>query len=114
MMQLQDVLDAPRETFNVRRVFGEPIEKGEVTVIPVATVAGGGGGGGGPTDEKTGAETGSGAGFGGMARPAGVYVIRGQEVAWEPSLDVTLIALAGIALGALITLTLGRALRRRR
>ena len=36
------------------------------------------------------------AGFGGMARPAGVYVIRGQEVAWEPSLDVTLIALAGI------------------
>ena len=111
MTQLQNILDAPRDAFNVRRVFGDPIEKGETTVIPVAFVAGGSGGGEGPVGENAGAETGAGGGIGGMARPAGVYVIRGDEVAWEPALDVTLIAMAGIALTAVIALTLGKILR---
>ena len=57
---------------------------------------------------------GEGGGFGGMARPAGVYVVRADGVEWQPALDVTMIAMAGIALAALITLTLGVSLRRRR
>jgi uncharacterized spore protein YtfJ len=112
MAVLQDILSASRDLLNVRRVYGEPFEKGELTVIPVAHVAGGGGGGAGPAEDEGGAESGGG-GFGGMARPVGVYVVKGDRVDWEPALDVTLLGIAGIALAALMTLTLGSVLRRR-
>lgn len=110
MATLQDLMAIPREALNVRRVFGDPIEKGEVTVIPVAHFGGGGGGGeGGDTESGEG----TGGGFGLMARPAGVYVISGDQVRWEPALDITLLGLAGIALAALITVTVRAILRHR-
>ena len=82
----------------VGRAYGEPIEQEGVTVVPAAVVGGGGGGGGDDTDN-------GGAGFGLRARPAGAYVIRGQEVTWVPAVDVTRIVLysfAAFLLGALI------------
>lgn len=91
------------DNFTVGRVFGEPVAKDGVTVIPVAAVAGGGGGGEGPTGGETQGE-GSGGGFGGMARPAGVYVVRAESVEWIPALDVTKIVLAGIALAGLMVI----------
>lgn len=112
MTLMKDVMKSWHDTYTVRRVFGDPIEKDGVTVIPVAMVAGGGGGGNGPADAEGEAE--SGGGFGGMARPAGVYVVRPEGVEWQPALDITLLGMAGIALTALITLVLGWALRRRR
>lgn len=113
MALVNKLMDSWRDTYSVRRVFGEPIEKDGVTIIPVAMVSGGGGGGSGPAEEESGAE-GSGGGFGGMARPVGIFVIHPDTVEWQPALDVTLLGVGGIALAALIALVLGRALRRRR
>jgi uncharacterized spore protein YtfJ len=104
--QARDLGDAG----NVRRVFGEPIERGGVTVIPVAAVRGGGGGGGGDTGPAENGDTAAGTGFGGgwgvNARPVGVYVIRGSDVAWEPARDLNRIVIGGqiVALAALLTL----------
>ena len=113
MALLKDVMGSWRDTYTVRRVFGDPIEKDGLTIIPVAMVAGGGGGGNGPADDGDSAANG-GAGFGGMARPAGVFVVRVDSVVWHPALDVTLLGMAGMLLAALVALVLGRALRRRR
>lgn len=113
MAMVQDMMQSWRDTYTVRRVFGDPVEKDGVTVIPVAMVAGGGGGGSGAAGEGDDAE-GSGGGFGGIARPAGVYVVRADSVEWLPALDITLLGMAGIALTALITLVVARALGRRR
>jgi len=46
MPDIDAMLAGAREAMTVSRVFGEPIERGEVTIIPVAQVQGGGGGGG--------------------------------------------------------------------
>ena len=77
-------------------VYGEPIERGNVTVIPASMVLAGGGGGGGD-DAKSGG-SGEGGGMGLVARPVGAYVIRGDEVAWKPAISpgvVVLVALLG-------------------
>ena len=88
-----------REHFTVRQVFGEPIERDGVTVVPVATIAAGGGGGG-HRDDTT---DDSGGGFGGQAKPAGVYEIRDGEVRWRPAVDVHRLAVVGaLVLGALL------------
>ncbi len=77
-------IERARDVLTVRRVFGEPIERDGVTVIPAAKVRGGGGGGSGsgPNGE------GGGGGFGMSATPAGAYVIRNGTVRWEPALDL--------------------------
>jgi uncharacterized spore protein YtfJ len=113
MAMIQDLMNSWKDTYTVRRVFGDPVEKDGVTIIPVAQVMGGGGGGTAPDEDAGGAES-TGGGFGGMARPAGVYVVRADGVEWQPALDITRLGIAGIALAALITVTLGWALGRKR
>jgi uncharacterized spore protein YtfJ len=112
MPLINGLMDSWKDTYTVRRVFGDPIEKDGVTVIPVAMVAGGGGGGSGESTEDDGG-VGEGGGFGGMARPAGVYVVKADSVEWHPALDITMLGMAGIALTALISLVVGSAIRRR-
>jgi uncharacterized spore protein YtfJ len=101
-MDVAEVLSQTRDSLTVKRVFGEPIERNGVTIVPVAKIAGGGGGGAGQDAEG---EHGSGVGFGVHASPAGAYVIRGDEVTWEPAIDVTRIALFGQVLGLVAILT---------
>ena len=107
-MDVQEVVSQARDAVSVKRVFGDPYEKNGVTVIPAARVGGGAGGGGGegtgPEGEGTG--KGSGTGFGLSARPAGAYVIRGEEVRWQPAVDVNKIILGGqiVAVAALLVL----------
>jgi uncharacterized spore protein YtfJ len=107
-MDVQEVIAQARDAITVKRVFGDPYEKNGVTVIPAARVGGGGGGGGGegegPGGEGSG--KGSGSGFGIAARPAGVYVIRGDDVRWQPAIDVNKIILGAqlVAIAALLTL----------
>ena len=108
MALVKDLMTSWEDAYTVRRVFGDPIEKDGVTVIPVAAVSGGGGGGSGPESE------GSGGGFGGMARPAGVFVVTADRVEWKPAIDITVLGIAGVLLGGLIAIVLGRALGRRR
>lgn len=106
-MDVQEMLTEARDAMNVRRVYGEPFEKNGVTVLPAASVRGGGGGGSGEGPEGEG--KGTGGGFGLMARPVGAYVIRGEEVRWEPAVDATRMALMGQAV-ALIALLVIRSI----
>lgn len=79
----------------VNRVFGDPVTRDGVTVIPVSHVGGGGGGGSG-REVQGGAEKtagrqsgeGSGGGLGWTGHPCGVVVLRDGEVRWVPALDV--------------------------
>jgi uncharacterized spore protein YtfJ len=108
-MDVNELMTQARDAISVKRVFGEPIEREGVTVIPVARVMGGYGFGGGPaagrregtspTDEPQ-----YGAGSGLMAGPAGVYVIRGTEVDWEPAISVERLVLTSGFVAVLVLL----------
>jgi uncharacterized spore protein YtfJ len=102
-MQIDEILAQARDTMTVKRVFGDPIERDGMTVIPVANVMGGGGGGRGDSPDQG---TGSGAGFAVRATPAGVYVIRDGMVEWEPAVDMGRVILVGqlVAIVALLAL----------
>ena len=89
---VDEALRGVRDSLTVKKVFGEPFEKNGVTVIPAAHVWGAGGGGGGEGQNDQGVGSGFGTGFSLMARPAGAYIIKGDEVSWQPALDVTRIA----------------------
>ncbi len=95
-MDAKELLDQARDAMTARRVFGEPIERDGTMLLPVASVMGGAGGGSGRMAGASAGETtegaktpeeGTGYGFGMMARPLGVYVIRGEEVTWQPAVD---------------------------
>ena len=102
-MQASEILTQARDTMTVKRVFGDPIQQDGVTIVPVAKIAGGGGGGGG---ESNNGESGSGAGFGINATPAGVYVIQGGEVRWEPAVDINRVIFMGQLIGLVVILTI--------
>jgi uncharacterized spore protein YtfJ len=89
-------------------VFGELVERDGVALVPVARVMGGGGGGQGFNQ----GEQGEGAGFGVVARPAGMYVVRGQDVQWKPAVDANRLITSAAAV--IVSVVLARALRRRR
>lgn len=100
MVKVDELVERAQETFSGRRVFGDPIQQNGVTVLPAADVVGGGGGGGGHDEEG---QEGMGGGFGLRARPAGVYVIDGGKVRWQPAVDVNrlLSTLASVAIASL-------------
>ncbi len=106
---IDETLAGYRDALTVKRVFGEPYQQNGVTVLPAAAVFGGGGGGQGESLEGPGAGKGSGSGFALAGRPAGAFVIRGDDVTWQPAIDVN-----RIAAGVLVFLTLRLLLRRRR
>jgi uncharacterized spore protein YtfJ len=83
-MDVDELVTKVKDAVTVGRVYGEPYDKGGVTVIPAAFVMGGGGGGVGHDD--TGGE-GEGGGFGMRGRPAGAFVIKGEQVTWRPAVD---------------------------
>jgi uncharacterized spore protein YtfJ len=68
---------------SVKAVFGEPIERGDLTVVPVARVRWGFGGGSGTSAGEAEA-SGSGGGGGVAAEPAGYIEIRGGEATYRP------------------------------
>lgn len=93
---LQGVVDRVRAGM----VFGEPVSKDGVTILPVARISGGGGGGGGSGQQSGGQDMdGSGGGFGLIARPVGVYVLRDRQVTWSPATDTTKVILGFQLLG---------------
>jgi len=80
-MNIDEMLTGTRDAITVKRVYGDPIERDGILLIPAAAVQGGAGGGGD-------ANSNGGGGFGVAARPVGAYVIRAGEVTWEPAIDV--------------------------
>jgi uncharacterized spore protein YtfJ len=99
---LQSISEILERSLSIRQVFGEPVQQGDTTVIPVARVAyafGAGGGSGGARHPEAG-----GAGGGGMVwmTPAGALEIgpRGTRFVRVRSLAPLLGAAAlGLALG---------------
>jgi uncharacterized spore protein YtfJ len=107
-VDVQELLGKVAQHLSVSRAFGTAYEKDGSLVIPVALVAGGGGGGEGtsgvpttdgvdeasePGDELSaaGALGGSGGGFGGVVMPAGVYVVKDEQVRWIPAINANLV-----------------------
>jgi uncharacterized spore protein YtfJ len=88
-MNVDEMLQGARDTMTVSRVYGEPIERNGVMLIPAADIMGGGGGGSDTANN-------GGGGFGASARPVGTWIIRGEQVTWAPAIDVNRIALRGM------------------
>ena len=109
-MDFQETITTARDAITVKRVYGEPYEHNGLAVIPAAAVLGGGGGGG----SEQGEHSDGGGGFGVQARPVGAYVIRGEQVSWQPAVDLNRVIFGCQLLGlAAILLTHRRLMRRR-
>jgi uncharacterized spore protein YtfJ len=80
-MNIDEMLTGVRDALTVKRVYGDPIERDGILVIPAAAMQGGGGGGGDSANN-------GGGGFGVAARPVGAFIIREGQVTWEPAVDV--------------------------
>jgi uncharacterized spore protein YtfJ len=86
-------------------VFGEPVERGGVTVIPVAKASWGFGGGSGSEAGKEGA----GGGGGGIVSPLGYIEVRESGAEFKRIRDRRPVAVAGaIGVAALVGLAVGR------
>lgn len=79
-----NVFDRLRTLVSTTTVFGDPVERNGVTVIPASTVFAGGGGGGGTGGSG---DSGEGGGIGLVARPTGAYVIHDDRVTWKPAIS---------------------------
>jgi len=98
-------------------VFGAPIERGEMTLIPVSkysvSLGVGGGGGTGPKQIDAPALGGEGVGGGGAkGRPIATIIVTPQRVEIQPIIDVTRVALAGMATAVAMTLFITATIRR--
>ncbi len=116
---IQQINEQVQKNANVRVVFGEAIEKGTITIIPVAkvTLRGGGGGGGNPPEKTPADETtpkdkpkgfGMGLGLEIKTTPLGYIEIKDGQARFKEIEDSTRVALAGIALAGFIFFTVGR------
>ncbi|MBO0800320.1 MAG: sporulation protein [Blastocatellia bacterium] len=108
---LGDFLDRMAERFSatadVATIFGSPIERGEITVIPVAKVAYGFGGGRG---QGSGGD-GSGGGGGIRVSPVGYIEIRNGGAVYKP-IHNWAVLIPAIAAGGILTLLCARLFRR--
>ena len=111
---VQRLADGVGARASVRAVFGEPIERGEVTVVPVARVRWGFGGGSGQGSSEQGSGSGAGGGGGGLADPVGYLVIGPAGATFEPirdRLSVPLVLAGGLS-AALLIRAVARLVRR--
>jgi uncharacterized spore protein YtfJ len=108
--KVSDLVSNAGDTITVRRVFGEPIERNGVTLIPAAAVRGGAGGGDGESPDGSG----MGGGFGVSARPVGAYQIKGDEVTWVPAADTTRVIVLAQVVAIIALLVIRSVMRTRR
>jgi uncharacterized spore protein YtfJ len=92
-MDVHEMVARAQDATTVRRVYGEPYEKNGVTVIPAARVSGRGGSG------SAGSGKNIGGGFRVDAEPVGAYVMRGNEVEWQPVFDLSRVIHRGQLVG---------------
>lgn len=98
-MTASELLGTIKEALSARRVYGDPVERDGIVVIPAAVVYGGGGGGVG---DFTGTPQ-DGGGFGVLARPIGAFVISHGTARWVPATDYGRI---GLMIGVIATVWL--------
>jgi uncharacterized spore protein YtfJ len=123
-MDAENLLAKVSDSLSVRRAFGTAYEQDGMLIIPVAIVAGGGGGGTARTARGNSAlpldslpegsttaqdsapqdpgRADAGGGFGGLVLPAGVYVVKADQVRWVPAVHVTVIVLASLSLARVL------------
>ncbi|WP_135825168.1 GerW family sporulation protein [Halorussus ruber] len=79
--QIESIVERLQHSATVRSVFGDPIERGDRTVVPVARVAFGFGGGYGSGGEEKSETSGQGGGGGGgaSATPVGALEITDED-----------------------------------
>ena len=95
-------------------VFGEPVDRDGITVIPVAKARWGFGGGGGQRkDESAGGtqEDGAGGGGGVLVSPVGFIEIKNNQANFRP---IRTVSLSWIVVGSIVSLFLLREKVRRR
>jgi uncharacterized spore protein YtfJ len=104
----QEVMELFLETASVDRVYGDPIQHGDLVIIPSAEVLAGLGFGmgsgfgddrGSPEEGRRGGRGGGGGGGGGgrtLSRPVAVVIASPEGVRVEPVVDPTKIALAAL------------------
>jgi uncharacterized spore protein YtfJ len=90
-------------TASVKAVFADPVERGNVTVIPVAKVRYGFGGGSG---SKGSSEAGGGGGGGVYAAPVGYIELKDGQSQFKPIRDPASLALMIVAGGLMSWLAL--------
>lgn len=105
-------VDELMRRMSAKAVFGEPIQQGNVTLIPVASVtygfgSGQGWGRGAKEGEKATTEgpqegAGVGAGGGGLARPLGYIKIDESGAKFEPTMNMTNVSVGGMLLAGWI------------
>jgi uncharacterized spore protein YtfJ len=95
---LKNIGDRAQSGATVKSVYGEPISRGDRTVIPVARISYGFGGGG-SLNEGEGSPEGGGGGGGMHAAPAGVIEITDAGTHFIPFPDwPKIIGVAGVSL----------------
>jgi len=107
-MEVQELITEARDVTTARRVYGDPVERNGVTVVPAAVVRSSGNG----TERSDLGEEGAG-GSGLVAKPVGAWVITDTSVTWKPALDVNRIVLVGQVIGlpaVVLLVVLGRLL----
>jgi uncharacterized spore protein YtfJ len=118
MDQVKNVVDGVRDSFTVSRVFGEPISKDGVMIVPATRIAGGGGGGSDGSHDRSAVDSGPdvagglGMGFGGVSKPAGAFVFKDGDVRWVPIVNRDLVAILRAAILVLALLTARSIVRR--
>jgi uncharacterized spore protein YtfJ len=121
---IENRLDRMISVADVGSVYGEPIKKGNTTIIPTAEVAsfmgfGLGAGTGPAADPSKPGETlpagGSGGGGGGynFARPVAVIIATPDDVRIQPIIDVTKVAIAALTTFGFMIGMVSRMTRRR-
>ena len=94
-------LDELQKSANVNAVFGQPVQMGEKTVIPIASVRYGFGLGFGEQEELASeANVGGGGGAGAVAKPLGLAEITPESTRVETVVDEQRVIRAGMLLGA--------------
>ena len=109
-MSVKDILESVQQRVSadadVRRVYGEPVNVGDRTISPVASVGYGFGGGSGSknaAEEEAAEEGGGGGGMG--ASPAGVLEVTADGtrfIEFAASRKLTAALLIGVGLGLII------------
>ena len=99
-------IDEMLAKMNVNAVFGAPVQEGDLTLIPVASVGYGFGYGSGSgrsgaaseSDEEVNEGSGQGGGGGGLARPMGYIRVASDGVSYEPIMDNNRLGMLGIVM----------------
>ena len=89
-------------------IFGEPVERDGITVIPVAKARWGFGGGAGQHKDESGQDEGAGGGGGVQVTPVGFIEIKNNEANFRP---IRSVSLSWIVIGSILSLFLLRRIR---